>query len=340
MFFPLSDHNVNTKRTFESIVVRPIKQSQLEELGRWLQKQDWNTVIEQITNTDNKLSKFYELVHNKINEVCPLKTFKVSIEDPPWMNIRIKTEMRKRDREFQKHRKSPKWKSLNLKCRQMCENAKASYYTDFIEGLYQTEPRTWMQRMKRLGKGPDENNKDSFQITNQIGKTDQEQAEAIAEFFANISANFEPINRQYFDILPPSAPFCSSVPCFPQEYEIYQILSLSKKTSSVPGDIPMKILTEFLPELTDPITRIFTSAIQEGVYPSDFKVEYISPIPKCYPPESFEDLRPLSLTQFFSKKFEELILKGTPSVKGLLHYIKKYMIQTNLLSRVPHVYML
>ena len=52
MFFPLSDQNVHTKRTFESIVVRPIKQSQLEELGRWLQNQDWKT-IENTSNTDN-----------------------------------------------------------------------------------------------------------------------------------------------------------------------------------------------------------------------------------------------------------------------------------------------
>ena len=228
MFFPLSDPNIHTKRTFNSTVVRPIKQSKLEELGRWLQKQDWD-VIEKTSTTDNKLKNFSDLFKNKIYEVCPTKTVKVSIDDPPWMNIRIKTQMRKRNREFQKHRKSQKWKSLNLQCKQMCKTSKNNYYTNFIEGLKQTEPRTWMQRMKKLGKGPEGNNKDSFEITDQMGKTDLEITEGIATFFSNISANYEPINRSYFDILPPGAPFCSSVPCFPLEHEIYEILSKSKK---------------------------------------------------------------------------------------------------------------
>ena len=71
--------------------------------------------------------------------------------------------------------------------------------------------------------------------------------------------------------------------------------------------------------------KIFHCAIQEGIYPTDFKTEFISPIPKSYPPQNYEELRPLSLTQFFSRKCEELILKVTSSVKGLLHYINKYI---------------
>ena len=41
-------------------------------------------------------------------------------------------------------------------------------------------------------------------------------------------------------------------------------------------------------------------------------------------PASYGDLRNLSLNEFFSKSFERFILKGTSSVKGLLHYISKY----------------
>ena len=99
--------------------------------------------------------------------------------------------------------------------------------------------------MKKLGKGPDENNKHSFQIINQIEKSDQEITEGIATFFANISANFEPINRNCFNILPPGAPFCSSVLCFPHEYEIHEILSRTKKTSSVP--VPQNFRLIFSP---------------------------------------------------------------------------------------------
>ena len=50
----------------------------------------------------------------------------------------------------------------------------------------------------------------------------------------------------------------------------------------------------------------------------------MSPLPKVFPPANYDEMRNLSLTENLSKGFERLLLKGTPSVKGLLHYIKRY----------------
>ena len=94
----------------------------------------------------------------------------------------------------------------------MVSNAKTNYYTNFIDGLKQTEPRTWMKRMKRLGKGPGEGDDGNFKFENENGKSDLEITEEIATFFSNISSSYLPINRENFEIIPPGAPFCSSVP--------------------------------------------------------------------------------------------------------------------------------
>ena len=121
------------------------------------------------------------------------------------------------------------------------------------------------------------------------------------------------------------APFTSTVPCFPMEHEIYEMMKKSKKTAGVPGDIPLRILCEFLPFFAAPMTEIICTAVQQGTYPSLWKMEYITPIAKVPSPETYDDLRPLSLTMFFSKKLEEFMLRGTPSVNGLLYYIEKHI---------------
>ena len=47
-------------------------------------------------------------------------------------------------------------------------------------------------------------------------------------------------------------------------------------------------------------------------------------MPKVYPPAGYNEMRNISLTEWLSKGFERLLLRGTPTVNGLLHYIRKY----------------
>ena len=116
-------------------------------------------------------------------------------------------------------------------------------------------------------------------------KTDQELTNEIADYFADISANFTPINRLLIpSIAPPHSPFVSEVPCFPQEHEVYHLLKHSKKTCSVPNDFPIKFIKEFLPELSKPVNSIFAKSIASGVFPSRWKTEYVSTHPKILPP--------------------------------------------------------
>ena len=76
----------------------------------------------------------------------------------------------------------------------------------------------------------------------------------------------------------------------------------------------MKVLNEFLPDFVKPMTSIFTQCVILGIYPTSWETEYVNIIPKEFPPKDYGDLRNLSLTEFFSKRFEEFLLKGTASV--------------------------
>ena len=100
---------------------------------------------------------------------------------------------------------------------------------------------------------------------------------------------------------------CSHPPL--PDHVVYGALKRGKKTCSVPGDIPPKILVEFLPELTAPIAAIYREAIATHTWPDTYKKEYHLPIPKVPSPKSEDQLRNLGLTPFISKRLEWLLIQ-------------------------------
>ena len=87
-----------------------------------------------------------------------------------------------------------------------------------------------------------------------------------------------------------------------QEYEVYERIKTAKiPDSSVPGDLPKKVVISFAPELASPITKIFNAITSQGEYPRQWVIEQQTAIPKVYPPECEDQLRNISGTPLFSK---------------------------------------
>ena len=82
----------------------------------------------------------------------------------------------------------------------------------------------------------------------------------------------------------------------------------AKKTDTVPGDIPARILKEFLPEFVLPVTAIIREAISSHTWPDVYKKEFHLPLKKCPVPQSEDDLRGIGLTSFINKQLERFLL--------------------------------
>ena len=135
-------------------------------------------------------------------------------------------------------------------------------------------------------------------------------AELIADHFALISQDYEPIKLENF--LPNikealNKPSLSDVPLL-EEYQVYEKICKSKKpNSSVKGDLPKRIVQEFSCELSTPVTIIYNSILKTFQYPRQWVVEYQIPLPKVYPPANEDELRNIAKTAFFSKSFESFL---------------------------------
>ena len=179
-------------------------------------------------------------------------------------------------------------------------------------------------------------------------------AEKIAEYFVQISREYQPIS---VESLPQSIQEYlndSSRDIIPvlSEYQVYQKIKHSKKpNSSVGRDIPIKIVKNFDVELSGPISKIFNKISRTQIYPDHWKMENGIPLAKVYPPESESDLRIISKTPYISKLYEGFLCDWLMEVinpyldpdqyglKGLsiTHYLIKYInfIQTSLDSLSP-----
>ena len=92
--------------------------------------------------------------------------------------------------------------------------------------------------------------------------------------------------------------------------QVEALLRESKKPKSVvPGDMFLESVKRNYGALTVPLTNIFNATCVGRAWPSAWKVEYQTCIPKKTCPESVGDLRNISCTNFFSKVLELFVLR-------------------------------
>ena len=107
--FGISDHSVvlldsksKSKRTTSSrlfITCRDTRSSRKCELGRYLGAIDWS-VLDSATNCESKLQLFQDLVKIGLDTIMPLKTFKIHVNDAPWVTAKFKALIKSHQKAF------------------------------------------------------------------------------------------------------------------------------------------------------------------------------------------------------------------------------------------------
>ena len=96
---------------------------------------------------------------------------------------------------------------------------------------------------------------------------------------------------------------------------------MKKKASSVPDDVPWRIITEFSVELAAPLCNIYNTEILSGVWPRLWKYEYVTPVPG---------------TKNFSKIFEALI--SDPIIADMVQNMDKSQFENVKGLSIQHYY--
>ena len=294
-------NNVPTRHT-RRITVRPITDSGVKLFKVWIEAQDWEHVKESPT-VDEKVDIMTNLLMKNIEKCFPQKEIKVTSDNAPWCNSKVRKLKRLKGREFNKHRSSVKWASLNKLYKLSLSEAKQKYYKNIIKDLKISNPSQWYSKLKRICTY-DQDRYDPIICSEIETYSDQDQADKIAEYFCKVREKFSPLKTSDISIPPFNE---NTIPQFSEADVKEKLAAINTKKSVPTGDIPPKLIHKFSSELAKPLTNIINSSIKQGVWPHTWKTENLTPVPKVFPPKLLKNLRSISGLTSFNKVQEKLI---------------------------------
>ena len=292
----------NTKMKYRIIKFRPLPQSGIDNFGEWIKNQSWSEIYEQ-KNAHLKAEKLQSMLLTQLNISLPEKTLKVNDNDFPWTNDQIKKTDRRRKREYIKKKKSQKWKKLEEQFNEKMSEAKESYYCNIVEDLKTSDIGKWYSKLKRMSSN--DPSKSEVNVISLINDPPSIQAEKIADNFARVSQEYEPLQKEDIDIN--LAKNMKPVPWITREKIHKTIRRMKSKTSTVIDDIPWRLIKEFSVYLSFPLEDIYNRSIIHGEYANIWKLEIVTPAPKSYPPANEDELRKISCSKNCSKIFENIL---------------------------------
>ena len=273
-------------------------------MGNWVNSQDWATILNE-SDADKKMTLLQDILVMKYHVFFPLKTKKISSDDEPYFNERLKMMKRRKCREYNKRRRSAKWYKLQQEFAIQLEKAQFEFYSRKISKLRKTKPKQWHRELKKLSSF-DQNEGEEVCVESIKDLTNKEQAEIIAEKFAAISQEYDALETE--DIEVPEFTE-EDIPIVTEQQVEEALSSMDTNKSNVEGDIPAKILKYFSKQLSKPVSNIINSMIRQGCWPEILKLETVTPVPKENPPKSVEQLRNISGLLNLDKIAEKIISK-------------------------------
>ena len=305
----VSDHKmVYTSATFQaepktvvSYTYRPFTEGGAANFVSQCRNQDWSAVLS-AKHVDEKEEAFHSIVGGLMDANFPLRTTTRRASDPPWVNDQIRKLCRKRRRIYDREGRSKRWKRLKKKS----------------DELYRKRAGKYVQKQFELLTGPDASrafykhvkaykSKERPAAFDPCDLYPGQEPQAVAE---NLAEHFNRISREFTGIEPDQVPDAPHVdlPVLDCAEVATRLRGIRKPKSMVDGDIFPALVDRTADYIAIPLTSIYNSITQDHVWPTSWKVESVTPIPKKPHPETADDTRNISCTQLFSKVYESFVL--------------------------------
>ena len=267
-----------------------------------LAKVEWNQIYDLVSPNDMALS-LQSVLDDLMDKHFPTKTCKKKDSDLPWFNRTAKKMVKKKNAIYKAEGQSERWQRQANKVERYLGKGQQIFLQNQREKIVGSSASANFFKNVRAFKSVDKPK--DFNICDiRPGKSEREVAEEAAAFFNKISAEFEPLEPKdipstYHRELPLLSPA-----------DVEKMLKDAKKTGSmVVGDIFPKLINRSAPFLAWPLSFIYNQITRTYLWPIHWKREFVTIIPKKTSPADFSDLRNISCTLFFSKVYEQFVLK-------------------------------
>ena len=243
---PVSIMNNKSYRTTKEITYRPITDVGLHNMKKWFQNETLDENAHEVS-VHVLASSMMDRLRAATDKFFPMKTRKISSDSQPFFSDKLASLKRRKQREYNRHRRSEKWHKLDTKYKEKLNTAKKQYYKKEIAKLKKADPHKWFYWLKRLISS-DQAKQQEVNIDSINHLPNQEQAEVLAEEFSSISQEYEKLKTEDVKVPPFNHDDVPNISATTVKTFLTQI-SIHKAT--VKSDIPPKILKAFASELSE-----------------------------------------------------------------------------------------
>ncbi|MCP4985945.1 MAG: reverse transcriptase family protein [Colwellia sp.] len=249
-------------------------------------------------DVETKWKNYATTTTEAFHHFFPVKNFTVDPSDAPWMTPRLKRLIKQRNRAYYTDRAL--FRSLRNKVIREIKAARKSFYPDRIHQFKQVDSSKWFGKIRALCGLQKQSS--TLPCTSHLSP--DLAAQEINSHFSSICQSLPPLNPSLLPAYLPS-------PSQPPSVQVADILTKLKKLrfnkSTTPYDLPIKLYKEFAPELALPLSSIINASLSQNSSPLDWKISYVTPIPKIHCPQSLSDLRPIAITPIPSLICEDFV---------------------------------
>ena len=243
------------------------------------------------------LANFEEWLNNATNECFPLRDVRVRSNEDPWITNGIRRRAKRKRRLYRRKGRTPAWRAAD----EALQAEIAGKKQEFVDKLLEDPGKSYYRAVKRLGTAGTQ--KDWGIMDLYQGKEVVDAGKEVLDYFSGVGGDEEPSPT------PPIEPVNTAGLGHFDETRVTCLLRSHKKVKSrVDGD-PLPHLVSKYPELfAKHVAAIFNAINNTGKWPTAWKREHITVIPKKPRPGSLSDCRNISCTPLLSKVLEGVLL--------------------------------
>ena len=328
IYSSLSDHlpifylNVSnqTSNKDSSIQKRNMSKENIDNFKDSLFCSDWSAITSDL-NPESAFENFSNVINKNFDKCFPFKTVKPNkriIPQNPWMTADL-LNLRKRKERLLKQKFKHKTVDSNRKFvmanniyKSAVRKAKKEYYSSKFNEFSSNMRKTWSTINQLINK-----NRKAHSIPNIFtdGNRSYESFQDISEGFNNFFVDVGP--RLAEDIPNCDKDFKDYLGAPVNEIFVFQNITpqiiystlnkLQPKLSCGPDNISTKLLKEIMPSIINPVVYLFNLSFKHGFVPNNYKCAKILPIFKSGRNDSFDNYRPISILNAFSKLLEKIV---------------------------------
>ena len=334
--FHISDHNgqiidIYNHHYQEKVIysyIRDTGDRNISKLNEILKYEDWIEVYEE-QNSNNKWSKFLNIINKHLNDTCPIIKKPTNIQrntkiklTPKVKNLREKikeTYMLHKNTNMQVHKEL--YNLYKKAYKKELRNLKAIRINNKINNSLNKTKTMWNIINNRKQKA--KHNNIQLCCNGKLTESPSETSEAFNNFFLNMGNMTETYQETNIKFNVSKTIYLNNT----DAKEIEKIINTIKNSKSTGWDeISSIVLKSCKFTLINILEHLINNSLNDCLFPDALKISIIRPIYKKDSIDDIKNYRPIAITSCFAKIFEKIIANR----------INNFLIKNNILLGTQH----